>query len=423
MNRSSSPAARGRVLSVVPRAFGARGFCFTALWLVLLASAGCSSSTLPTAKPVNVCRCRADEMCVLERCVPLGQTLLMDAASGGDADVGGGVAACDVSGVVLISELRHGATNADNPDFVELFSSAGSDLAGWRLQATNPEGQRLVDVVLSGSLEAQGYWLAVWGSMDGVNSGVSLGGSGLPSPAGTVALLDCEGAVRDEVAYGLWSSEAQVLAAESTREGESLGRCPGLGSSGDARKDFVVTATPTPGQPNTSIEQAPACVPCEDWAGIGAEIWLSEVGIADASTEDAGFVEVRLLPAGTPTSAAALEQWSQALGAWRTLGDALPGTADAEGRLLISGQAAEGEEVGPVLSAEGAAVRLVGCRRQPLDAVGYGAPGVESDLSAEQLVDTSAGSAFSRCPDTRPSPSLQAWSAQTASPAAANTCP
>jgi hypothetical protein len=380
---------------------------------------------------VNVCQCRADELCVLEACVPIGQVELIDAASGGDASAttdalsqdgfdAAGSRCAEVT--ARIAELRHGAaTGADGADsgfdFVELEGDAGASLAGWRLVITDPQGAARPDVWLSGALSGggaeawAGRWLATWGAAAGSTLPASawVGGAPLPSPLGRVALLDCEGVERDAITYGRWP-EGGAGAAEPTAPGESLGRCPGDNGDG-AGAGFVVTASPTPGAPNATLADAPACTPCEGWAGEGASAWLSEM-MADGDSR--GYLEARLAPAASSPAAFGLELWSVSLEAWRSVGP-LMGTASADGVLLItSGDAF-------TLPSQGAAARLVGCQRAVIDAVGYGDASAQAGLTPAQVIDAAtSGQAVSRCPDAPDG----AWSGEPEpSPGAPNVCP
>jgi hypothetical protein len=138
------------------------------------------------------------------------------------------------------------------------------------------------------------------------------------------------------------------------------------------------------------------------------------VGIPSVEDVTTGYLEVQLAPVEATPSVVSLERWSSEVGAWRGAGEGLAGTVGEAGVLLLDMSAAP-------LDAQRDAVRIVGCRRGVLDAVGYGEAGVEAGLDATQLIDAAPGQAFSRCPVD---PGVErAWSALTASPGVLNACP
>ncbi|MFK7929460.1 MAG: lamin tail domain-containing protein [Myxococcota bacterium] len=200
-------------------------------------------------------------------------------------------------GDVVINELLVNPEGADAGfEWVELYNPTPGaiSLAGWQLDASTSafsEGQSLPDV----EVPAGGFVLIGQESVPGVDVLLDESLGNASSNADGVQLRDCEGAVVDTVIYGAvnedgWVDDTDELAvslAPSSAEGASMARLQDGYDNDESGLDFVVDASPTPGQSNP-VREPIVCVPA-----LGATVVLNEA-MVNPEGPDGGFEWIEL---------------------------------------------------------------------------------------------------------------------------------
>ncbi|MGB3543467.1 endonuclease, partial [Rubrivirga sp.] len=165
-------------------------------------------------------------------------------APSGDPDPGGD------SPIVWINEIHYDNAGADVGEFIEVASSAGTDLDGWRIVLYNgANGSAYDDRALAGvvpDLEAGLGVLEVTYSINGIQNGPS-DGAALVDPDGRVVQFVCwEGTLTatDGPAQGLTSIDVDVQESGATPIGHALR----LSGSGRSLADFAWSG-PGPASP------------------------------------------------------------------------------------------------------------------------------------------------------------------------------
>lgn len=336
-------------------------------------------------------------------------------------------AQCVVAGDVLINEFLPNPDGTDTEaEWVELHNvgSADAELEGWTIEA----GTRPTSLDTAFTLPAYrlfpGDFVVVAGPLAAVPAGPNvitvtpegtLGNASSSSDA--VRLVDCDGVVRDVVAYGPANETDHVFDDESgvpiedarlapgPGSGESLGRAPDGADTDDGAVDFVVFDPPTPGVSNASEPAGETC----DYPGMPGDVVINEF-LANPEGTDGGqeWIELfndaadevdlsgwRIEQAGSPDDWGSRVRFTFEAGTTIAAGAHLlvhedlfspPGGVDAivlpeEGRLSL-GNSQDG-------------VRLTDCAGDAMDTVIYGGSnpdGFEGDLPGE-LDDDEVGPA------------------------------
>lgn len=159
----------------------------------------------------------------------------------------------------------------DGNEWVELYNAGDSttDLTGWQIQ-TRTSSTWANEITFGAQTLAPGAFLLVGGA--GVPNVDVSGSLGLPngSNGDGVRVVDCRAFAADTVVYGGSNSDAipddsgnvATSWAPEAAEGASLQRLSDGYDTGSSGDDFVISASPTPGETNPEIEPV-VCEPSD----------------------------------------------------------------------------------------------------------------------------------------------------------------
>ena len=315
---------------------------------------------------------------------------------------------CDTSAADVINEFlpNPGGSDGGN-EWVELYSAAGGDLAGWTLEWGTSSYNKSLD--LSGTVDAGGYFVVGGSDVDFANlNGGSLA-IGNASDADAIRLVDCAGTVVDTVVYGSsndngWTddsgSEATSL-APMAGDDETVARAVDAVDTNASGDDFCVEEAPTPGAANNL-----------DCGGGGDDSGPDDSGIEPSECLDAGaikinevmpdpdgsddgneFVELINVSAGDVD----LSEWELQYGTSSfSKSIALSGTVASGAFYVVGDSAVQGADLTATLSLGNAgssadALRLT-CSGSPEDTVVYGSPNSDEWVDDTGAVATSLAS-------------------------------
>lgn len=283
----------------------------------------------------------------------------------------------------------------DGFEWIELYyaGSAPLDVSGWAVQMGTSSAATKYTFE-AGKVLAPGDRFLLGGTAvvgaDAVASGLSLGNAS--SNADIVRVVDCLGFPADTLIYGEPNTDA--FADDSGQVATSLAPVPGSGESlqrledgydtDQCGADFAVTAEPTPGAPNPTVEPV-VCVP-----SVGGVV-VNEI-LPDPDGSDDGLEWVELYNA--TDAAVSLAGWSLAV---ETDGGAVELPSDAviapRGFWVLAGSDVSGADAHAAFSigngTDTDAIALFDCAGTRVDTVLYGeAP--NDDLQVDdngQVVD------------------------------------
>ncbi len=159
------------------------------------------------------------------------------------------------SALPLISEVFYDAVGSDNgQSFVEIYGTAGSSLDGLTLEGVNGANGAVGPVIaLTGVIPTDGVFVVA--DLNGATTSVAnadlLANFDFQNGPDSIVLLD-GATVLDAVGYGVFGA-GEVFAGEGSAAadapaGSSLARLFADLDSDDNAADFIVLATPTPGE-------------------------------------------------------------------------------------------------------------------------------------------------------------------------------
>lgn len=159
------------------------------------------------------------------------------------------------SATPVISEIYYDAVGSDDgQSFVEIYGTAGSALDGLRLEGVNGANGAVGPIVaLSGMIPGDGVFVVAdsSGGTTSVANADLLANFDFQNGPDSIVLTDGS-SVLDAVGYGVFGS-GEIFAGEGTPApdppaGSSLARLFANQDQDDNALDFVVLATPTPGE-------------------------------------------------------------------------------------------------------------------------------------------------------------------------------
>ena len=363
------------------------------LFPLLLLSLGCPADDEVDGFP---CECSDGQVCQNGVCVTPDAGI---DSGGADSTVDrGNNPRCPANGTI-ISELMF-APDTDQPEWVELAGTAGTDLTGFRIGAINGnDGSNLFNIGLSGTIGADGHFLIASAEMDGADQVQAE--LIMQNGPDNVVFMDCDGQTVDAVGYGEFDQETvfagEGTAAPDTSRGESLARCPGAADTNDNSADFHVSVEPTPKADNDNFEDPFTCVDCVAGSFTGLvtinELLYNPDGTDTVENE---FVEIAA-PVGTDLFGLVVEFINGNTGEpYESF--ALEGIVTGTGYFTIG--LLDGDMPLPgTLQMGPDSVRIVDCADEVVDAVGYGTFSEVETFAGEGTPAAGAGegSSLARC--------------------------
>ena len=167
----------------------------------------------------------------------------------------------------LLSEVYYDAPGSDDGAvFVELSGPAGFLLDSWTVEGVNgSNGAAGPSITLSGTIGADGLFVLADRFSDGTTAVANadlLANFDFQNGPDSVVLRDATSAIRDALGYGVFDPDevfaGEGAAAPDGAAGESLARRFANLDSDDNAADFVLLASPTPGEAPFAVVPEPA---------------------------------------------------------------------------------------------------------------------------------------------------------------------
>lgn len=331
------------------------------------------------------------------------------------------IASCDGQYDIKINEFMPNPdsedTSADDRrEWIELVNNSADaiDLGGWELQWGTSSYSGSVLIPQGTTIAGNGF--LVVGGEDVAEADVIVleadditMGAASSSPD-AVRLLHCGPGLADTVIYGPldgensdeWTDDNEEIATSwgpKAVAGQSIARRSDGVDTDDSGADFVVSATPSPGEPNPEVS-------CE---ATGGAVRINEF-FPDPSGSDSGNEWLELVNTGQ--TAVALDDWSLQTGSssWSTRFVFPPETIIEPGAYLVIADEnvpAEGADLytGSSLSLGNAStgldgVRLIDCPGNIADTVLYGDPDAYAVDDEEPWEDDAGGQSYAYFPDS-----------------------